>query len=404
MAVPASNLIEELVPRSETRVVAGLIAFTISLRLTLFFAGYVQTEIHRAGSDIQAVEPSRAGAIETLDRLYFADPGWYMSIAVGGYARRPFTTERFENWGFFPVWPIAMRLFAPILGGAGPAGLILANLASLAAIVLLFRLLRLDHSIGVCTVATAAFVSYPWAYHLMRPGSEGIFVLSSFASLLAQRRQRHWLAGFAGALAVLSRPPGIFLFPMLALIAADSARKDPTPWRTFLRDLVPLLLLPAALLGFMLYMYRLTGNAFAYFDIQRVMWGQHGQIPLFALGAWLRHPAVTGIYGWDLTLLSGLTGIAVLALVAAGAWLQSQGQLRMRPEYWLYLGLSLLMIFSRTFLGGVGRYLLPVFPLFLLLTLVFTRRPAALLAIGAGFLVLQSFLCTNLLAYQTWAG
>jgi hypothetical protein len=113
---------------------------------------------------------------------------------------------------------------------------------------------------------------------------------------------------------------------------------------------------------------------------------------------------VTGIYGWDLTLLSGLTGIAVLALVAAGAWLQSQGQLRMRPEYWLYLGLSLLMIFSRTFLGGVGRYLLPVFPLFLLLTLVFTRRPAALLAIGAGFLVLQSFLCTNLLAYQTWAG
>jgi hypothetical protein len=165
-----------------------------------------------------------------------------------------------------------------------------------------------------------------------------------------------------------------------------------------------LLLIPAALAAYMLYMRSITGNAFAYFDMQQANWGQRAQFPLLALARWVRHPFVTSIWGWDLTLLSALAGIAVLVLVGVGAWRQRQGALHMRPEYWLYLALNLVMIFSRDYLSGVGRYLLPVFPLFLLLALVLARRPAALLAIGAVSIVLQTFLFTNLLSYQTWAG
>jgi hypothetical protein len=67
-------------------------------------------------------------------------------------------------------------------------------------------------------------------------------------------------------------------------------------------------------------------------------------------------------------------------------------------------GWDLTLFLSRDYFGGVGRYLVPVFPLFLLLTLVLARRPAMLLAIGAVSIVLQTFLFTNLLSYQTWAG
>jgi hypothetical protein len=209
-----------------------------------------------------------------------------------------------------------------------------------------------------------------------------------------------------GALAVLVRLPGLFLFPALLVLVASQAKGDAPswPWLKIARRALPLLLIPAALAGYMLYMRSITGNAFAYFDMQRVNWGQRAQFPLVALVRWVQHPFVTGIYGWDLTLLSALAGIAVLVLVGVGAWRQRQGALRMRPEYWLYLALNLLMIFSREFLGGVGRYLLPVFPLFLLLTMVLARRPAMLLTIGAIFIVLQTFLFTNLLAYQAWAG
>jgi hypothetical protein len=406
MAVSPAELIEQLAPRSERRVVAGLLAFAVALRIALLFVGYVQTEISRGNPGKNDVQPTREAFSETIARLDFADPGWYLQIAQDGYARRPFTTERHENWGFFPGWPLMMRMGAPFLGGAAQAARILANLASLAALVLLFRLLRLDYSVGVSTVATAALCASPYGYHLMRPGAEGAFLLFTVASLLAARRGRQVLAGTMGAMAVLVRPPGLFLFPALLVLVANEAKGDAPswPWSKIARRAVPLLLIPAALAGYMLYMRSITGNAFAYFDMQRANWGQRAQFPLLALARWVRHPFVTSIWGWDLTLLSALAGIAVLVLVGVGVWRQRQGALHMRPEYWLYLGLNLVMIFSRDYLSGVGRYLLPVFPLFLLLALVLARRPATLLAIGAVSIVLQTFLFTNLLSYQTWAG
>jgi hypothetical protein len=289
MAVAPAELIEQLAPRSERRVVAGLLAFAVALRIALLFVGYVQTEISRGNPGKNDVQPTREAFSEAIARLDFADPGWYKQIAQDGYARRAFTTERQENWGFFPGWPLMMRMGAPFLGGAAQAARILANLASFAALVLLFQLLRLDYSVGVSTVATAALCASPYAYHLMRPGPEGAFFLFTVASLLAARRERLVLAGTMGAVAVLVRPPGLFLFPALLVLVANEAKGDARswPWPKIARRSLPVLLIPAALAGYMLYMRSIIGNAFAYFDMQRANWGQRAQYPLVALLRWV---------------------------------------------------------------------------------------------------------------------
>jgi len=118
MAVSPAELTEQLAPRSERRVVAGLLAFAVAVRGALLFVGYVQTEISRGNPGKDDVQPTREAFSEAIARLDFADPGWYGQIAQDGYARRPFTTERHENWGFFPGWPLMMRMGAPFLGGA----------------------------------------------------------------------------------------------------------------------------------------------------------------------------------------------------------------------------------------------------------------------------------------------
>lgn len=93
--------------------------------------------------------------------------------------------------------------------------------------------------------------------------NEPIFIAFTLYSLLASIKNKHYLAGLAGSLAVLTRSPGILLFFAYFLtIVTNSAS-----WRVKVKTLLPYLMMPASLLLLWAYFGITYGDPLAYFKV-----------------------------------------------------------------------------------------------------------------------------------------
>jgi len=234
------------------------------------------------------------------------DAWWYRSIALNGYEHRPFAPGR-SNWAFFPLYPLTARLLA-ITGDFALNGMLVSHAALLGALLLLGPL-TLACGGGDDDAERAMFYAafFPPSYFLSLPLPEALFLFLTVAAFLAARRGRWWLAGLAGALAAATRPAGALLLPALVLLAIERG-----VWR---RALGWLLLIPLGVGAFMLYLHRLTGNAFAFAGAQSG-WGRHAGPFWSPIVAFLRNPGTIG-EPWNLI---GMNVLAALLLAAVACW------------------------------------------------------------------------------------
>jgi Gpi18-like mannosyltransferase len=283
------------------------------------------------------------------------DAWFYRSIATSGYERRPFAPGA-ANWAFFPLYPLAVRMLG---GDYAVSGMLLSNAALLAALLLLGPLTQAcggSDDDAARAVFYAAF--FPTSYFLSMPLPESLFFFLTIAAFFAAQRERWWLAGIAGALAAATRPAGVLLLPALALLAIERRAWRRAAW---------LLLIPLGTAAFMLHLYRLTGNAFAFAGVQG-SWNRHASMPWTPLLAFLRNPSVAG-EPWNLIALNF---IAALLILAAAIWFLARSDW----PHGSYALLSLLLPLSSGSLQSMGRYAAVAFPLFI--ALAFLGRRAAI--------------------------
>ena len=115
-----------------------LLAFLIwrVITLLIFSSAGLYSPVHP-----EHLRFSYARALPVLAKVFSTgDASWYLDIAANGYKQEQFSNKDQSNWAFFPVLPIlihgASYLTADnyILAGA-----IIANIALLAALILLFK-------------------------------------------------------------------------------------------------------------------------------------------------------------------------------------------------------------------------------------------------------------------------
>jgi hypothetical protein len=393
--------------RPERQLMFALILFAILMRGILFGTGFVQLQMNQAGSP--NVPPQNVGAkwdvlTQEYRNLSFADPDWYLDIAKNGYLDKKYSdvpNKQQENWGFFPFWPIVIWIGSLLTGGRiYLSAVLLANLLSLAAIPLLYKLFRLDWSPGIAFGSVFALLCFPGAYHLMRPGNESLYLLLLVGSFYAARRGRWWVAGPVAGLAAITRPFGFLLLPALGYLFYKQWREGKVkPVKA-----LSLVALPAALAVYLAYMKAVTGDAFVYVHIQQKAWGQKGQFPFAPFIDWLGNPKLTSDTGWEFLPLSILLICSVVAFCAAGAWMTRRHTLKFPIEYWIFIALNVFPAVSTNKIGGGGRYMLVVFPIFALVVLVTRRRPALFGALVVGGIMLQVFFFANFIQNATWGG
>jgi hypothetical protein len=213
-----------------------------------------------------------------LASLTGSDSVYLLGIAAEGYHAEPVHLV-FRDWAFFPLYPLVTRAFSILtLGDIAVAGVLVANLAFVAALCVLYRLsiIHLDHGRAVRSLAFVALA--PGAVAFAMAYTDSLFLLLAAGAFLAAE-QRRWalMAGLYG-LATLTRLQGILLGIPLAIVIAESSGgwRSAAGWRS--PRLLWLAAGPAAFAAFAAYLGGAFGDPLGMFTAQRA-WSEIGQEP-----------------------------------------------------------------------------------------------------------------------------
>ena len=322
------------------------------------------------------------GAHWALDIWKKWDAWHYVNLAEMGYAGY---TENGQHLFlvFFPLYPWLVRLVSAVTGNTMAAGLLVSFLCYASGCVYLYKLAAWELGREAAR-RTVLFLSvFPYAFFFGGVMTEGLFLLTTAASLWHIRRHRWWRAGLWGALASMTRMHGLLLIGAAgAELVEHLGRFD---WKAILRRL-PAVLLPAA--GSLVYLglnAAVTGDPFA-FTVMQEHWSQGfcwiSDTLWYVLENARSYPTVSIRYEiWIPTLAMFPLFFALLCY----AWK------RFRSMYTLYAFVYLVLNYSLSWLLSAGRYLSCALPFFLFAAALTEKRPwlTALLAggMGAGFLI-----------------
>lgn len=312
------------------------------------------------------------------------DAGWFLRIATDGYDE--------ASAAFFPLYPTLVGL----LGSSLVLGTLLSLVAAGLGAWCVAEIARAHLGDDGARDTVLILALFPTAFVFTAVYSEGLFLLLSAGSFLAAQRGRPWVAGIAGGLAVATRSMGLALLPALVYLLWPRSRRE--IWR-----LAPLLLLPAALGAYALFLDRELGDAFAFTDAQATGWERELATLGPLGGAWMAFQA--GGHG-ALELLRDLPragteisqplqvswwNVVHLTLLVPLVWLTWVAWRRLGPALGLYAAATLVVILSVPSEGfplvSMPRFVLTDFPVLIALAAVIQGRPrlrtGALVALGA---------------------
>ncbi len=310
------------------------------------------------------------------------DAQHYLSIIEKGYQPAADLSGQMSNVAFFPAYPYLVKLFTFLLPGGLVSrsvilviGLALSNLLFLAALVLLFRLVR-DHLYDEAAARRTVLlvILFPAGFYFSAFYTESLFLFLALLAFTAALERRWWLAGVSAGLLTVTRAQGILIALPLVWLYMDSIH-----WR--LRDLRPQVLwlgfTPLPLVAHLAWLNRLTGDFLAPMTAQKAWGHQIGNFRENVLGAFSY--AGADVYKLNILFLGLFLLLGVWALVRL-------------PQSRAYGLFALLLPAANLFTGnylGMTRYLAVVFPAFIALAALLKPREL-FWWVGVLFLSLQA--------------
>jgi len=163
----------------------------------------------------------------------------------------------------FPLYPLLIRFFSPVFGYLWSM-LSISLIASVLAAMVFYLLVKEFKYSKSALWLTLVFLLFPARWLIVRSvGSpEPLFILLILASFYFFKKKNYWGAGAFGALAQLTKPPGILLFCGYAIFLLIENWPN---LKKLIKQVYPLLLIPLALLGLFIYYRFAYGDFWAYF-------------------------------------------------------------------------------------------------------------------------------------------
>ena len=285
------------------------------------------------------------------------DATHYLRLAEHGYAA---VGDSRISLVFFPLYPWLVRAVAFVVHNYMLAALIVSAFASIAAGLILVRLVRYDESEEVARNALWFLLIFPTSFFLHIYYTESLFLALTLGCFLAARKERWALAGLLGAGACLTRVNGLILCPALATeVMLQFWQRRRLEWRWLW-----LALIPCGFLGYLWLNHEVTGDFFAFRKIMQEHWYKRLASPWFGVhDVWLR------VLGQNVN--EGLNEfIAVMLTLGCTVW----SWFRLRASYAVWITLNWLLITSTAFVLSVPRYTITLFPVFILFSRATTGR------------------------------
>lgn len=328
---------------------------------------------------VQLVDPTTRSISENMDRSgifvkYFVSPWYrwdtihYLEIAENGYRSDALDTA----WP--PVYPLLIKLFSLGFLPTLIAGLMVSNIAAIAALILLYLLVTdiWDESIARDTLFWLSI--FPTAFYLVAAYSESLFLLFSLGCLFAFRKNKYLLAACLGSLTVLTRLQGILLIlPMAWEIVDAFFKRKERHFSKYLHYAIPILFILVSFIGFSLYVHFGLHAEWPWLKFktdwkQSLGWPWEGIIGNFT-SLTFRHittefSPVSRFYNLILVL------IAIMVLILARKKI---------PVFFLIYSAGMMLSVLTTIdelklLVGSSRYLLVIFPIMIAYAIIIKKR------------------------------
>jgi Gpi18-like mannosyltransferase len=285
---------------------------------------------------------------------------------------------------FYPLFPFIIRFVGVIfLGNTLLAGLIIANLCSILAIVYFYLLVKKLYNDKIAFTASLFMISFITFFYTSFVYSESLFLLLVIAFFYYFYEKQFYPCFLLSILIPLVRPSGILvILPLLGYVILglwyDKKVKETESY----------LLLIGFVLGFLLYlciMKYFTGSFFSGFDAQNLYIANNSLGNLFHPISWFQRNFINIHYtfnGYTTSILNRIFfGFYLLLLFFLYKYLD-------KTLFVYSLALGLIPALTGDFMSYI-RYLFVVFPIFIVLSLKFQKN--------AYFIIIPSFMLQILL-------
>ena len=294
----------------------------------------------------------------------------YLTLAADGYLKVHYLQA------FFPLYPILISIIHKFTNlSYYLSGLGLGNLAFIAAVLVLYKLIRLDLSQKTSRLTLFALLTFPTAFYLGSVYSESVFLLLTVGAFWFARKHAWFWAAVAAALASATRVSGIFVAFAVIIEFVQSHRFRPKLiWQN--PQVVWLAITPLGLIAYMLFLNQHYGDPFYFAHVQSFFGAQRTTEKLILLHQVFYRYAKMMIFvdHGTLTFL-----VAFLELIGAvffiGLILKTY---KLRLSYFIYGTCSFILPTLTGTFSSLPRYSLVIFPAFIILAQWLEKR-------GAGF-------------------
>ena len=355
-------------------------------RLVIFFVAFLGVQmfgvkrVHR--SMYHGGSPHKNSVLQALQRF---DAYWFINVAENGYrVWSPRAPRKETNISAFPLYPVAMKLLEGVTRDLTLAGTLVSLACFFGMLFLLFREVQQDFDEETATRAILYLSVFPTSWFYQAVYSEALLLLLGFLSLRMARQDKPLASGLLGMGASLTRlAGGVLALPVLVEFTFGSGSKIRRAGLA--RGLLPSLMVCTGWLAYFSYISAMTNSFWYYFSAHRkysalvepwvTLWN------LFAPGLFSSPPRLVALVILDVFLASAINAARQLRL-----------------SHSMYLAVGILFCLSSPNLGGLPRYLMVLFPVYVVLAR-WAHTRVRHLSLVIGFCMVHSAL---LMAWVQW--
>ncbi len=274
------------------------------------------------------------------------DGGHYLGIAQRGYM------EKFQ-YAFFPLYPLAIKALNQVTGNYLMAAILISVSSAFLGLHFLYKLVAANFDKKIAEKVILAILLFPTSFFFLTAYSEGLFFLFTIAAFYFLRQNKLFWATVAVALASGTRLVGLAVVAGFLIEIGISKGFNRKNWFV--------LFAPFGFIVYSIFLYKQTGDPF-YFITAENYWQRALTPPGF--GFWEAIKNVLNKGGMDL----------IFAIFGVGFAVRSFRFLSPALAVYSLFSVSI-PLFSPTLLS-MPRFLLPIFPIFILMALIKNRYVA----------------------------
>lgn len=291
----------------------------------------------------------------------------YLSIAQNGY--------KSLQQAFFPGYPLLIRFISGLFGNnlisLNWAGIIVSNTLFFLSLFIFYKIVRLDFKTQVARYSLIALLVFPTSFYFAAVYTESLFLFTSLLTYYFFRKEKYFASGAVGIIMTATRVYGVFVLAMILI----ELLQEKFSLKNFLRK--KMYWLGLSVLGIGSYMYycaRFFGDPLAFYSLQTIVGEQHQKGIVLLPQVFYRYLKMfvfskEPLYFLQTMLLEFFSGV-LFTILPIWAFIK-----KIKLSYIVYILLGFLAPSIQGSFSSVPRYLLVVFPAFIVLGIILSKLP-----------------------------